>query len=171
MKERLRKIVSWLFKEHWKEVFGWIFSGGLAGLNHAFSLILPLPSDLFQRGLFWWAAFGLLFVLVVGMHLAKLEKIEKNTRRMNLLLVCSIVTILIFSIVCIPAFYYVEAWWKRPGSSFPYLYFTLEPQIFGITFAFLTAFIAYCLALIVELFHSFTRSNPKKPNSPFVFSD
>lgn len=142
---QLRKAISSFLKEHWKEILGFI----VGGVTSVWITFLPLPSDLLARGTLLWLVLSVVAVLLVAVHFVKLQ-MRSPQDRLRPAICWLLLTLIGFVLVGPFLFYQVDDWWKRPNVSSSLVYNWLEPLVYGLTFAFLTALVAY-VALLVSV--------------------
>jgi hypothetical protein len=150
VKNHLKQFFTWLFKEHWKELSAWVLSGGILLVHELWLNLIPIPSELVSRATLWWLFLSLVVIIMVAVHFASLRD-QKSGKRRLLLVISMLLSFVLFAVVFPMLFYQVEWWWKQPEAPSDFIYNHLEPLVYGLIFAFFTAFLAYVVLLLADL--------------------
>jgi hypothetical protein len=132
-----------------KGAFGFLASQA-AALAH-WEALLPIEDEQRVRAVFFWTPLlGIAAVLGTVLFLDAASRLHQLLRR--IIYFCSIVLFIGLLIACAYAYHWVDAAWKNPRSDPDFLYWYVEPIVYGLFFALFASFIVAVTALSLDLF-------------------
>src|SRR5258708_1979978 len=82
---KLKEYAARIIGEHWKTLAGWGLSGWIALATSWANELLPLPKELFLKGVIWWGLFSTVVVLITATHSLSFLRRSADERYIELL--------------------------------------------------------------------------------------